>query len=231
MKKGVCLIAGANSEIGVAIARSFAADYKLILCWHRNNANLLKSKIEADYRQVDLLREEAVEGLIKSVFLEYGHIDVLINCVGKNIPHAVNHISGQDWDDVVSSNLKTAFFLCKYYWEYADKISPGSIIQLSSTAGLRPLPSSPAYIAAKAGLIALSGYFAKQMAPAIRVNTIAPGFVMTEKHASPAYDGIRQMIPLKRMASLEEVAETARYIANCEYITGQTIVLDGGLTG
>ena len=133
------------------------------------------------------------------------------------------------WEDVISYILKTAYLLCKYYWKYCDRHAYGCIIHLSSTAGLRPAPSSPHYITAKAGLIALSKYYAQIMAPYVRVNTVAPGYVQTKRHASPDYDSIRDRIPLKRMAALSEISDTVAYIADCQYLTSQTIVVDGGL--
>lgn len=233
MEPKTCVIAGANSEIAIAIAKKFISEYRLVLCWHQGHSRVdeLLGLDAVSSRQVDLRREEQVDNLMKELFQSYQSIDLLINCVGKNsfIPDV--EIAEDVWDDVISTNLKPAYFLCKYYWKYCDRQSPGCIIHLSSTAGLRPFPSSPHYITAKAGLIALSGYYAKLMAPCIRVNTIAPGFVQTERHATPDYDPIRAQIPLRRMAAPSEIAETAAYIANCQYLTAQTIVIDGGLIG
>lgn len=233
MKSRTCVIAGANSEIAIAIAQKFISDYQLVLCWHKNHSRVdeLLKLDNVSSRQTDLRCEEQVDTLMKELFQSYRTIDLLINCVGKNTSISDADITEDAWDDVISTNLKPAYFLCKYYWKYCDKQSSGCIIHLSSTAGLRPLPSSPHYITAKAGLIALSGYYAKLMAPTVRVNTIAPGFVQTQRHAAPSYDAVRAQIPLKRMADLSEIAETAAYIANCQYLTGQTIVVDGGLIG
>ena len=125
---------------------------------------------------------------MKSIFREYKTIDLVINCVGRNISVAESELSEAIWDEVISANLKPAFFLCKFYLRYRSENSSGCIINFSSTAGIRPLPSSPQYITAKAGLIALSTYYAKIMAPHVRVNVIAPGFVQTQKHNSSDYD-------------------------------------------
>lgn len=231
MKSEICLIAGANSEIGVAIAEKFADDYHLVLCWHKNHDNidrLLDCKDVSSF-QLDFTDEEQVDALLAELFRAYGKVDVMINCVGKSASMPDSKITGKEWDEVVSANLKPAFLLCQGYRKCHDGFSRGCIINLSSTAGIRPLPSSPHYVAAKAGLIALSCYYAKVMAPAVRVNVIAPGFALTSRHADPKYDAIKRQIPLGRLAKLSEIAETAAYIVDCTYITGQTIVLDGGL--
>ena len=227
----ICLIAGANSEIACTIAKRLVDEYTLILCRHENHQRIdeLLKIPNTSCVQADLRDEVQVDNLMKSIFREYKTIDLLINCVGRNISVAESELSEAIWDEVISANLKPAFFLCKFYLRYRSENSSGCIINFSSTAGIRPLPSSPQYITAKAGLIALSTYYAKIMAPHVRVNVIAPSFVQTQKHNSPAYDSIRNQIPLKRMATLSEIVETVKYIADCNYLTGQTIVLDGGL--
>ena len=233
MEPNICMITGANSEIAVAIAKRLLPKYHLLLCWHKEHHRineLLKSGRVSDC-QADLQCEEQVRTLMRDSFQKYSKIDLLVNCVGKNTSIPDEEITEAVWDDVISSNLKPAYLLCKYYWKYCDRHAYGCIIHLSSTAGLRPAPSSPHYITAKAGLIALSKYYAQIMAPYVRVNTVAPGYVQTERHASPDYDSIRDRIPLKRMAALSEISDTVAYIADCQYLTSQTIVVDGGLIG
>ena len=144
-----------------------------------------------------------------------------------------NNITEEIWDDVISNNLKPAFFLSKYYWKYfyEDKSSDcqGCMIHIASTAGINPAPSSPHYVAAKAGVIALAKYFAKAMTPYVRVNVIAPCYIETSKHKGAKYDKVRNSNPLKRFVTTEEVAQTAAYITECTYLNAQTIVLDGGM--
>ncbi len=233
MSDKVCLIIGANSEIAGAIIKRFLDDYHLILCWHDccNRIKEYSVHDNVDSYHGDLRHEDTCRILMEELKKNYSHIDVVINCIGKN-DHSENITEGI-WDDVIGTNLKPAFFISKFYWENYFELSvckrTGCIIHIASTAGIRPIPSSPHYIAAKAGLIALSDYFAKVMAPYVRVNTIAPGFVATSGHNSPAYDGLIKKIPLQRMATSDEIAQTAEYIVNCTYLTAQTIVVDGGM--
>lgn len=233
MKNRICLITGANSELATAIIERFLNDYHLILCWHDSCERIKEylSLDDVDSFCGDLQHEKQCEFLMRQLHEKYSHIDVVINCIGKNVHSA--DITEEIWDDVIATNLKPAFFIGKYYWKYFyetdNKKYNSCMIHISSTAGIRPIPSSPHYVVAKAGLIALSDYFAKVMAPYVRVNTIAPGFVATGNHCSSAYDDIIKKIPMKRMASIDEVAQTAEYLVECAYITAQTIVVDGGM--
>lgn len=233
MNKKVCLIIGANSEIAGAVIKRFLYSYQFVLCWHKRCDRIKEYFINdnVDEYRSDLRHEENCKRLMKQLHDKYAHIDVIINCIGKN-DHCEN-ITEEIWDDVIGTNLKPAFFISKFYWELFyglnDCKSSGCLIHLSSTAGIRPIPSSPHYIAAKAGLIALCDYFAKVMAPYVRVNTIAPGFVATSSHSSDAYNETVKKIPMQRMAAAEEIAQTVEYIVNCGYVTAQTFVIDGGM--
>lgn len=232
MKNKICLIAGSNCETALAIAKRFQEEHHLILCWHKNSdriQDLLKQK-EVDSFCGDLSNEEQCRKIMEECRNRFTHIDVIINCIGKN--NKENNITEEIWDDVMSNNLKPAYFLSKYYWKffYEDKISEGQgcMIHIASTAGINPAPSSPHYVAAKAGVIALAKYFAKTMTPYVRVNVIAPCYIETSNHKGAKYDNIRNSNPLKRFVTTEEVAQTAAYITECTYLNAQTIVLDGG---
>jgi NAD(P)-dependent dehydrogenase (short-subunit alcohol dehydrogenase family) len=113
-----------------------------------------------------------------------------------------------------------------------QKSSGGLIVNFSSTAGVRSLPQSPHYITAKAGIIALSEFFAKVYAPQIRVNCIAPGFVLTEHHLPKNYANYSDVvgrIPLGIMSSVPEIVKAILFLTSSSTITGHTLVIDGGL--
>ena len=233
MKNKVCMITGANSETALAIAELFQKDFHLILCWHKNSdriQDLLKQK-EVDSFCGDLSREEQCKKIMEECRNKFPHIDVIINCIGQN--NKEKDITEKIWDDVMSNNLKPAFFLSKYYWRYYYEENycqhKGCIIHVASTAGISPVPNSPHYVAAKAGLIALAKYFAQIMAPQVRVNVIAPCYIDTTNNKGPKYDKLRENNPMKRFATTEEVAQTAAYITDCTYLNAQTIILDGGI--
>ena len=232
MKKKICMLIGANSEIGSSILNMMSPDYQLVLVWHNNRDRIdqyKESLFQADIVQKDMTDEKAVDSLFKYVFEKYGRIDCVINFIGKNIRQLDETINSEDWDDVLNNNLKPILYVGRYYNKYNKDGERGCIINFSSTAGIRSIPKSPHYIVAKAGVIALSEYYAKVLAPRIRVNTIAPGFVNTSSHSTQAYDSIKESTPMKRMATMEEIYETINYLLECGFITGQTLVLDGGL--
>lgn len=233
--KDVCVIAGANSEIAIGIAMKLKSSHRLLLCWHKNHNRIdqfLMTSQSATFHG-DLRYESQCEKLYEYCVEKYGRIDVLINCIGKNDYNDV--VTEEIWDDVLGSNLKPTFFLSKHFLEYltlnpeCNKI--GCLINIASTAGINPLPSSPHYVASKAGIIALTKYYSKVMAPYATVNSIAPGYIETEKHKLSKYQSVNNLIPMKRMANIQEIADTVQYLINAKYLTGQTIVLDGGLIG
>lgn len=233
MKNKVCLITGANSETALAIAELFRNNYQLVLCWNKHFDRIQHLLTCRDVESFcgDLCHEEQCKRILEECKNRYLHIDVIINCIGKN--NKEPDITEEIWDDVMSENLKPAFFLCKYYWKYFYEDCcckrQGCIIHIASTAGIRPDPSSPHYVVAKAGLIALSKYFAKTMAPYVRVNAIAPWYIDTMSHKTHEYDELRDRNPIKRFATTEDVAQTAAYIVDCTYLNSQTIILDGGM--
>jgi 3-oxoacyl-[acyl-carrier protein] reductase len=108
----------------------------------------------------------------------------------------------------------------------------GAIINIASTAGIRAIPKSPHYISAKAGVIALTEYLALALSPLVRVNCIAPGFVLTENHLPnnySNYDEVINSLPLREMTTIEEIAEAIIYLTKSNTITGHMLVIDGGL--
>ena len=231
MKK-VCLITGCNSEIGVAIAEQFLLSHEVYLCWHNNcdRVQRLFQYNNAYQESADLTVENNVTNIIGTIYRKFGRLDLIVNCIGKNNPVPDDLITEEIWDEVISANLKPAFFLCQVLNRQRKDEKESCVINITSTAGINPIPRFPHYIAAKAGVIALSKYYSKLMAPYVRVNTIAPGFIDTEKHKNQHYDNLRDSIPLKRFASVEEIVNAVLFLYENKYITGQTIILDGGMT-
>lgn len=231
MKK-ICLITGANSETGIYIAKRLSKRYIMILVWHNDNKRILSNRVyfsNAEIVQADMSNEEAVATLFLNIYMKYTQIDLIVNCIGKNMKKNDDEIDEYCWDDVLGNNLKPILFIGRYYQKYQQPGQTGCWINFSSTAGIRGIPMSPHYIVSKAGVIALSEYYAKKLAPNIRVNTIAPGFIQTAQHNKSDYDSIRNSTPLKRMATFDEIVDTVMYLVQCEFVTGQTIVVDGGL--
>ena len=174
----------------------------------------------------------SIEECCKIISNKHKKIDVLINVIGKNRAGALNEITEEIWNDVIDTNMKSVFFICKTFYDLLSKSNEGAIINFASTAGIRALPKSPHYIAAKAGVIALTKYFAQVYAPRIRVNCIAPGFVLTENHCPEHYTkymDVIERIPLNKMTTIEEIAETVIFLTKAKTVTGHTLIIDGGL--
>jgi NAD(P)-dependent dehydrogenase (short-subunit alcohol dehydrogenase family) len=221
------VIIGGSGEIGSGIAKKLANDYQII------NVHKHFQDEESSYFNIcaDCTNPDAIENVTRQIYLKFETIDLLVNCLGKNTPHDLEEIDLQIWKNIVEINLQSIFFLCKIFGLRMQETGAGEIINIASTAGIKPLPKSPHYIAAKAGVIALTKYFATVYAPTIRVNAIAPGYVLTSSHKNnPQYEEIIKKIPLHRMVNIEDIVDAVYFISRAQNITGQVIILDGGMT-
>jgi 3-oxoacyl-[acyl-carrier protein] reductase len=185
-----------------------------------------------EYLFGDMTKLDQIERCCADIILKYQKVDLLVNVIGKNIKRPLNDITEKIWSEVIDANLKSVFFLCRTFANTMIRSGGGTIINFASIAGIRAIPQSPHYIAAKAGVIALSEFFAKVYAPSVRVNCIAPGFILTKNHQPenyPDHDDILDRIPMKQLTTIEEIIEAIIFLAGSHTITGHTIVLDGGL--
>lgn len=241
------LITGAAQGIGAAISLALAREgYDLALSSTRAAA------LQKTVREVESLGRRAValsldlsdassfEEVMAQAVGTLGGLDLLVNNAGITIRRAALDVTREDWDAIHSVNLKGAFFLSQWMGRHlVGKGRGGCILNIASTHGLIGYPQRSVYGIAKAGLIQMTRMLAVEWAPhGIRVNAIAPGTVNTpsrEAHfaADPqAREAIVSRVPLRRFATMEEVAAAACYLARpgSGYITGHTLILDGGLT-
>ena len=229
MQGNIAVIIGGTGQIGAHIAKTLSnRDYSVICI---SNHSELQAQNEITHYAFDMSNPEKIEECCLTLSKKYQKINLLINALGKNYGSSLYDIDEETWDEIISVNLKSVFFICRSFRKLLLD-GRSSIINFASTAGIRPLPHSPHYIAAKAGVIALTKYFAQVFAPDIRVNCIAPGYVFTENHYPENYSNYNDVIrriPMREMASLEEIAEMVSYLAKAKTITGQTLVIDGGL--
>lgn len=162
-------------------------------------------------------------------------ISILVNNAGVTRDGLMMRYSVEDWDAVVDTNLRGAFIVSQAVIRGMMKERKGSIINVSSIVGIVGNPGQAAYCASKAGLIGLTKSMAKELAPRnIRVNVVAPGFVetdMTDKLTEDQKTEMMKVIPLARVGAPEEIAHAVVFLASpaSSYITGQTIVVDGGM--
>ena len=232
MKGKTVVIIGGTGQIGKHIVEVLQKHGYFTICVSSKPLSDIEKNQGTEYYVFDMSNPESIEECCAKISEKYCMIDNLINILGKNIGRTLYEITEEMWNDVIDTNLKSVFFICRTFRKLFAQKNKGSIINFASTAGIRALPTSPHYIAAKAGVIALTEYFAQFFAPNIRVNCIAPGFVLTENHKPlnyKNYDNIIDSIPLHRMATIEDIADAVVYLLKAMTITGHTLVVDGGL--
>mgnify|MGYP003322335896 FL=1 len=191
-----------------------------------NNAN----KNTAITVQGNLDVKEDVNAIIKEVLDAFPSIDLLINNASTFYPTPIDDISEEHWEKLVGSNLKGPLFLIQGLKQKL-KESKGSIINITDTNLSKGVANYSIYSAAKAGLESITKGLARELAPEIKVNAIAPGAMLeppdvtwTEEQKSKVIESI----PLKRMGSEKDIAEAVNFLAHSQYITGQIIKVDGG---
>ena len=238
MKKTI-FITGAAKRIGKEIALCFSEmGWNIIIHYNssKNDAQVLADEINgtnpdsAITVQGNLDVKEDVEKVINEVRDAFPTIDLLINNASTFYPTPIEDISEEHWDKLVGSNLKGPLFLIK---GLKDKLkeSKGSIINITDTNLSKGVANYSIYSAAKAGLESITKGLARELAPDIKVNAIAPGAMLeppdvtwTEEQKSKVISSI----PLNRMGSEKDISEAVKFLAKSNYITGQIIKIDGG---
>lgn len=234
----VALITGAARRIGVSIARSLHAAGATVVLHYRNSAQeafSLQAEFNAERAgsclvvQADLLKTHELASLIETIIQQTQRLDILINNASSFYATPLASVSEQQWDDLLGSNLKAPLFLSQAATPYLQQ-HQGVIINLVDIHGIRPLAEFSVYCTAKAGLIMLTQALARELAPAIRVNGIAPGAILWPEN-SIEEDQVQLLakIALKRKGAPEDIAKTVLFLVrDAPYITGQIIAVDGG---
>jgi pteridine reductase len=235
------LITGGAKRIGAACARLLHAqgcniflhyrsskEAALALCYELNQVR----HDSACLMQADLLKMEELELLVNEACSAWGKIDVLINNAASFYPTPIDHLTEEQWDEVMGSNLKAPFFLAKLL---AGTLlsNKGCIINIVDIHAERGLMGYSIYSIAKAGLAAMTKVLAKEFGPNVRVNGVAPGAILWPDNdmAESERQEIIQRIALKRSGEPVDIAKAVWYlIRNAEYMTGQILTVDGGRT-
>lgn len=236
----VALVTGSSRGIGAAIAKNFLqAGCRVILNGRHELTAEQKNELEDiggqySYLTGDLAKPDDVNRLAKEAWDQFGQVDILVNNAGINRDKLFIGMNQEDFDDVIAVNLRGPFLLSKLILKKMYKKRQGSIINLASVVGMHGNAGQANYAASKAGLIGLTKTVAREGAlRGIRCNAIAPGMIaseMTAKLSDKVKKQVSDQIPLQRFGKAEEVAQTARFLAQNDYITGQVIVVDGGMT-
>jgi 3-oxoacyl-[acyl-carrier protein] reductase len=221
-----CAEAGANVAFTYKSAGAAAEEVKLLIEGKGRKALALQSDA-GDFNAANT----AVETVVK----ELGRIDVLVNNAGITKDTLLMRMSEQDWDSVIDTNLKSTFNFAKAVCRPMMGQRSGNIINISSITGVIGNAGQVNYAAAKAGMIGMTKTLAKELASRnIQVNAVAPGFVdtdMTEKLTPAQREALLSIIPMKRTAKPEEIANVVVFLASsaASYITGQVLCVDGGI--
>lgn len=239
----VALVTGASRGIGRAIAIAMAKAGATVVVNYAGNAVAAQDTIneieslggKAIAVQADIAQAEAVELLLKQTIDTYGRVDILVNNAGITRDNLLLRMKEDDWDAVMNTNLKGIYHCTKQVSRVMIKQKYGKIINMTSVVGITGNTGQSNYAAAKAGVIGFTKSMAKELASrGITVNAVAPGFIATDMTAGLPDQVKSEMsnnIPLGRMGKPEDVAAAVIFLASeaADYITGQTLNVDGGM--
>ena len=245
LENKVALITGAGRGIGAAIALKLAGEGADIILNYANAASLEETKsvqqeIENLGRRAisicaDVANFEVVNKMVDDAVKEFGKIDILVNNAGINRDNLLIRMKEEDWDAVLNVDLKGVFNVTKSVLKYMMKARYGRIVSISSVVGIAGNVGQANYAAAKAGILGFTKSVAKEFASRnITANAIAPGFiktVMTEKLSAEVTAEALKKIPLARLGEAEDIAKGVLFLVSddANYITGQTLHIDGGM--
>lgn len=238
-----CLVTGGSRGIGKAIALELAkygANVAVTYARSADAAAEVVKEIEAaggsgKAFQADAVEFNKAEEVIKDIVDEWGSLDVLVNNAGITKDNLILRMSEEQWDDVITTNLKSVFNYSKAAAKPMMRNKGGSIINISSIVGITGNAGQSNYAASKSGIIGFTKSYARELASRnIRANVIAPGYIlteMTESLSEAVLDGIKQETPLGRPGESQEVAAAVVFLASelSSYITGEVIRVDGGM--
>jgi 3-oxoacyl-(acyl-carrier-protein) reductase len=238
----VALITGGTSGIGKSIAKVFAQHGAQVILFGSNGEKGKKATEELIqetngkllFMQVDVSDHQAVLNATDQVIKDFQKVDILVNCAGITLDNLMLKMKEEEWDKVISVNLKSCFNTCKALMRPMVKARKGKIINISSVVGLTGNPGQTNYAASKAGMIGFTKALAKELGGRVHVNCIAPGYIetnMTDVLNSAQKEAIIKNIPMGRIGKPEEIAYTALFLASpwSNFITGQVITVDGGM--
>ena len=244
LKDRVAIVTGASQGIGHAICLDFSAHGAVVIACARNEDKLKDLAQESRQRELpgeivpqklDVTDRAAIDKLVDSLAEERDRIDILVNNAGITRDGLLMSMEDDQFDEVLNCNLRSAFWMTRAVCRYMVQARYGRMINISSVSGVMGNAGQANYAASKAGLIGLTKSVANELGKRkITANVIAPGFIdtaMTAGLPDKLKDGARQLIPLGRFGVASEVAAAVSFLASEQagYITGQVLVVDGGL--
>jgi len=239
----IALVTGGSRGIGRAICLELASLGATVIVNFNSSGDAARevvAEIEANGGtastwQADVSNEEQVKAMFKSITDNHSTIDILINNAGMTRDNVIMMMKPDDFDSVINTNLRSTWLCCQTAVRTMMRKRTGSIVNITSVVGIAGNGGQTNYAASKAGIIGLTKSLAKEVAVrGITVNAVAPGFVgtdMTSDLSEEIKDKAVEAIPLGRMGSPEDIAKAVAFLASSDasYITGQTLVVDGGM--
>ncbi|CAB3850283.1 Glucose 1-dehydrogenase 2 [Achromobacter denitrificans] len=232
----VAVVTGAGGGIGRAVVAALRKQGVTVVATDRDLAAL--SDVDADRRELDVTRPQALHALAQAVSAEHGALDIWVNNAGFMERMPALELDEAGWQRTLDINLKGTFFGAQAAAKQMIPQGGGAIINLSSYAGVKPRPNCADYASAKAGVAHLTQCLALEWSPkGLRVNAIAPGFIETPMsswmHADAAtYAEYIERLPARRLGQPAEIADAALYLASqaSAYVTGHVLLVDGGVS-
>lgn len=235
----VCVVTGAGSGIGKGAALAFAREGARVFAWDLNHDLLEAVKAESKGavkgQAVDVTNRQQIQTAVDEIMKTDGRIDVLVNNAGITADAMLHKMEESQWDRVINVNLKGVFNCSQIVAKIMRDQSSGSIINTSSVVGVYGNIGQTNYAATKAGLIGMTKTMAKELGMKnIRVNAVAPGFIVTDMTArmpEKVLEMMKDKAPLKRLGTIEDVANCYLFLASNDstFVTGQVLGVDGGV--
>jgi 3-oxoacyl-[acyl-carrier protein] reductase len=243
LKDRVAVVTGGGTGIGRAISEHFARHGAHVVVNYSRSQEASEETVKgiraaggtAIAAGADVSKQSEAMGLMEKSEREFGRIDYLINNAGwsTRIPHQqLDDLTDEIWDHTLNTNLRGAFYCVRAAAPFLKRQPGAAIVNIASVAALMGQGSSMAYAASKGGMVTMTRSLARALAPDIRVNAVLPGFVRTRFAGWPdsAFDQAEKITPLRKLATVDDVAEAALFFAAmAKGTTGETLVVDGGM--
>ncbi len=240
----IAFVTGASRGIGRAIATRLAAEGRHVVLCSRSQAPLndLKAEIEsstgasASVCACDISDPAALAKAIEDTVSDHGRLDILVNNAGITRDNLLLRMSDEEWDDVISTNLRSVFVACRAAARPMMKGRFGRIVNIASTSGLVGNAGQANYAASKSALTGFTKTVARELgSKGVTANVVAPGFIatdMTKDLPENVVDSVKAMVAVKRLGEPADIASAVAYVTSDDagFLTGQTITVDGGMT-